>query len=188
MSDIHFRCLECNQSIEAPPDMGGQLISCPSCNHAIKVPAPYLKQPPVADMRDQEFYVAHQPASIAPTDASIPAKYGGIGRIGYFLFVIAISILGSIIGSAGQGFLYVGFLVTLILSLVTVISRLHNIGKSGWWSLLIFVPFANLVIGAQCLAYPEGYAVNGKLDTPGKIVLALFALVVIAFVLAVFLS
>ena len=39
MSDIKFNCPACKQSLEAPPDMVGQLIDCPSCNKVLEVPA-----------------------------------------------------------------------------------------------------------------------------------------------------
>ena len=37
MTDIVFSCPHCRQSIEAPPDMAGQLIECPSCKQTIEV-------------------------------------------------------------------------------------------------------------------------------------------------------
>lgn len=38
MSDIRFECPACKQSLEAPADMGGELIDCPSCNNTLEVP------------------------------------------------------------------------------------------------------------------------------------------------------
>ena len=43
MSDVTFNCPLCKQSLEAPSDMVGQIIDCPSCNKKIKV----SPQPPV---------------------------------------------------------------------------------------------------------------------------------------------
>lgn len=40
MSDIKFNCPSCAQSLEAPPDMAGQLIDCPSCKKTIEIPLP----------------------------------------------------------------------------------------------------------------------------------------------------
>jgi len=39
MADIKFKCLGCNQSLEAPPDMARQLIDCPTCKRVIEVPS-----------------------------------------------------------------------------------------------------------------------------------------------------
>lgn len=32
MSDIKFKCPACSQSLEAPAEMAGQLIDCPTCH------------------------------------------------------------------------------------------------------------------------------------------------------------
>ena len=37
MPDIKFNCPHCNQSLEAPTDMVGQLIECPSCKQTLEV-------------------------------------------------------------------------------------------------------------------------------------------------------
>jgi len=39
MSDIHFECPKCNQTIDAPEEMAAQLTECPTCNEVIEVPA-----------------------------------------------------------------------------------------------------------------------------------------------------
>ena len=40
MSDIKFNCSTCNQSLEAPPEMAGQLIECPTCKKTLEIPFP----------------------------------------------------------------------------------------------------------------------------------------------------
>ncbi len=40
MTDIMFTCQSCNQSLEASPDMAGQLIDCPKCQTTIEIPFP----------------------------------------------------------------------------------------------------------------------------------------------------
>ena len=37
MPNIQFKCPHCNQSIDAPIDMLGQLIECPSCSQTVEV-------------------------------------------------------------------------------------------------------------------------------------------------------
>ncbi|MFA6716299.1 MAG: hypothetical protein WCS27_13045, partial [Victivallaceae bacterium] len=39
MSDFKFKCPHCQQSLEAPEDMLGTAIDCPSCNGQIQIPA-----------------------------------------------------------------------------------------------------------------------------------------------------
>lgn len=49
MSDIRFNCPSCRQSLEAPPDMVGQVIDCPSCTKPIEIPTrptPRVETPP----------------------------------------------------------------------------------------------------------------------------------------------
>ncbi|MCZ7593077.1 MAG: hypothetical protein M5U15_13505 [Kiritimatiellae bacterium] len=38
MSDINFDCPNCGQNLDAPPDLAGLFIECPSCASVIKVP------------------------------------------------------------------------------------------------------------------------------------------------------
>jgi DNA-directed RNA polymerase subunit M/transcription elongation factor TFIIS len=38
MNDITFNCPRCNQSLETPPSMAGQLIDCPTCKTPIEIP------------------------------------------------------------------------------------------------------------------------------------------------------
>lgn len=40
MADINFDCPFCKQNLDAPDDMTGMSIECPSCGKAIRVPAP----------------------------------------------------------------------------------------------------------------------------------------------------
>lgn len=49
MADIKFNCPGCRQSLEAPPDMAGQLIDCPSCKISIEIPQARAleRQPPL---------------------------------------------------------------------------------------------------------------------------------------------
>ncbi len=39
MSDINFDCPKCGQNLDAPPDLAGLFVECPSCAAVIKVPA-----------------------------------------------------------------------------------------------------------------------------------------------------
>lgn len=39
MSDINFDCPKCGQNLDAPSDLAGLFVECPSCATVIKVPA-----------------------------------------------------------------------------------------------------------------------------------------------------
>lgn len=41
---------------------------------------------------------------------------------------------------------YVYHLVILLPSIAIIIRRLHDVGKSGWWTLGLFVPFLNFYV------------------------------------------
>ena len=45
MSDLAFNCPHCQQSLEAPEDMLGESIECPSCGGTIQIPAPDSESP-----------------------------------------------------------------------------------------------------------------------------------------------
>ena len=40
MNDIKFNCSACNQPLEAPPEMAGQMVACPKCQTPIEIPVP----------------------------------------------------------------------------------------------------------------------------------------------------
>lgn len=38
MTDISFTCPHCKQHLEAPPEMAGEQLSCPTCRNELKIP------------------------------------------------------------------------------------------------------------------------------------------------------
>lgn len=85
-------------------------------------------------------------------------KLGRCGRLEYFFSLI---ILGGIMlsveknsdfsyGQPNQGLVFF-LLILFILNIIQCLRRLNDIGKSGWYILLLLVPFANLYIGIQML-------------------------------------
>lgn len=48
MTDIRFACPECSQSLEAPSDMAGNEIDCPTCKKRISIPAVRPVPPPTS--------------------------------------------------------------------------------------------------------------------------------------------
>jgi uncharacterized membrane protein YhaH (DUF805 family) len=123
-------------------------------------------------------------------------EYGGIGRLAYvgysFLAGLAANVLGTIasgteLGPAAAGILLIA---AIGLTIFITVQRLKNMGYSGWWSLLIFVPLANILVGLRCLICPVGYADTKRLDRTGKIltwiVIGLFLLFVLGIVASMY--
>jgi uncharacterized membrane protein YhaH (DUF805 family) len=71
---------------------------------------------------------------------------GRASRKEYWCFFLANFIIGIIAELLWQDLSIIIFIVTLIPSLAVFVRRLHDIGKSGWWGLISFVPIANLYL------------------------------------------
>jgi DNA-directed RNA polymerase subunit RPC12/RpoP len=128
MSEINFKCPQCHQSIEAPSDMSGERVECPSCSAAIKVPFPQTnggkrivvkKRAPVK-RRPSEFNHSLDQARRNATAASTrrappPKKDSGPVGAGWVCFL-----LGIVLAFVPYGILLCGplFLVSLILAIV----------------------------------------------------------------------
>lgn len=46
-------------------------------------------------------------------------------------------------------------LIFAAINVPLTVARLHDTGSSGWWSLLLFVPFVNLVVWIYLLVAPS---------------------------------
>ncbi len=85
---------------------------------------------------------------------------GRITRLDYFLgsvlagiaaWAIALifeTLFGSVVGAVAFMLVYA---LLILVSFSLVVRRLHDIGVSGWWSLLLLVPFVNLAFGLYIL-------------------------------------
>lgn len=90
---------------------------------------------------------------------------GRIGRLQYFGFGIiwliilwfAIIFLGAFSNASGTSGAF-GYVALMILYAIATFSygirRLHDFDKSGWWYVLMFIPFANFVMGIVLLVAP----------------------------------
>lgn len=78
MSDIKFRCINCHQSLEAPPDMAGTELDCPSCLRRIVVPTSQ-KQVAYTAQRRPRFTV---PAESAAPDRGSKCHLFGLSTVG----------------------------------------------------------------------------------------------------------
>jgi len=45
MADISFACPQCNQELEAPTELAGEIVECPSCETQLEVPTAAVSQP-----------------------------------------------------------------------------------------------------------------------------------------------
>ncbi len=90
--------------------------------------------------------------------------------------MITVGLLATIFASV-QGLELIGLLFALG-AFVPVVFRLHDIGASGWWSLLTLVPLANLILGYYLVCAPTGYAIT---KTPDK-AMKVLSIVFVAFI------
>lgn len=107
-------------------------------------------------MTSRNPYVAPR---AAVTDASeefqpvrIFAVSGRIGRVRYIAYTIFLPFIlmfiagaaSAFLGDAGIAVIVVGWIATVVLSFMLTIQRSHDFNMSGWFSLLVLVPLANL--------------------------------------------
>lgn len=99
---------------------------------------------------------------------------GRIGRLQYFGFGViwgiilfftfsALGVGADADGNVGSGGVLLSFLLIIVYGIATLsygVRRLHDFDKSGWWYLLIFVPFANIVMGLILLLAPGTQGAN----------------------------
>ena len=52
-------------------------------------------------------------------------------------------------------------------------------GTSGWWILLMFVPFVSAILSIMLYACPEGYADTRKMDTAGVVIASIFGVLMV---------
>ncbi len=69
----------------------------------------------------------------------------------YIIFYILLSVLDGVIGtyseSTGTGLLSTIFSLGLLIPSIAILARrLHDIGRTGWWILLIFIPLIGAIV------------------------------------------
>ncbi|PKB78218.1 MAG: hypothetical protein BZY88_19505 [SAR202 cluster bacterium Io17-Chloro-G9] len=91
---------------------------------------------------------------------------GRIPRLRFFLhtilFLVISFVVGVIIGLANQSNLigWFGFALALIYIYFPVRGRLHDMGNSGWWAMLMLVPVFNLALWLFLLFMPGNRLAN----------------------------
>lgn len=87
---------------------------------------------------------------------------GSIGRLefiaGYLLFIFVAGVVAVIIRSSPDALWFLGWLFGLFIAFPVVftllVKRLHDVEKSGAWSLLIFIPGINLLMVLLLCVWP----------------------------------
>ncbi len=96
-----------------------------------------------------------------------PFRFDGrIGRLQYFgygiiwaLVIFLVTVLAG--GSRGALGLYIVLMLVFFVGTVSYgVRRLHDLGRTGWWYLLAFVPYANVVLGVVLLLVPGSQGPN----------------------------
>ena len=66
----------------------------------------------------------------------------------YFVVGFLVGLTSSNENGAGIGglIMLLTFLIFFLPSLAVVIRRLHDINRTGWWTLITFIPFGSLVL------------------------------------------
>lgn len=112
-------------------------------------------------------------------------RYGGIGRLFYFLATFGVGFIFGLMVPSSIESDSSAWMTLIIINIIFAVFRLHNIGISGWWSVLTLVPIAGFFVIIACLALPEGYKDTRKLDLAGKIIIGTLIGLVALFILIV---
>lgn len=112
------------------------------------------------------FGKKYEPVSYTPPGPI--DSHGRIGRLSYFLTGIFLSVVSGFLSFAiapssdGGWIVFCIFILlpTIYISFAAAIKRLHDLGQSGWWSLLSFIPFINLGLGIYLLFFKGMPGVN----------------------------
>jgi uncharacterized membrane protein YhaH (DUF805 family) len=77
----------------------------------------------------------------------------------YIIFAFVAGFVDALIGTDGLlGTIFI--LVTIIPSIAIATRRLHDIGKSGWWQLLVFIPIIGAIVLIVFLATKGSFGEN----------------------------
>ena len=95
----------------------------------------------VADAGDQT-----QPVKVFSVSGRIGrARYIAYGVGFYILFGALAAGLSMALGAVGAALMAIGWVALVVIGFMLTIQRCHDFNMSGWLSLLMFVPLANLI-------------------------------------------
>lgn len=133
----------------------------------------------------------YEPSTVetaAPSQVRVvPGDYGGITRGQYFLFGFLVGLVQVFLDGPTPSGSLVG-IVGFVVSLGLIFFRIINLGYSGLYFLLVFVPIVNILPLFQAAICPTGYAVTKKLDTIGTVLAGLILLAIALPLLFIFMS
>src|SRR5262245_7995065 len=85
-------------------------------------------------------------------EVSLFSASGRIGRaryiaygMGVYIAVMAVIVVGALLGTLGFVVMAVGYIAMLVMMFMLTIQRCHDFNTTGWLSLLVLVPLANLL-------------------------------------------
>jgi len=73
------------------------------------------------------------------------ARYIAYGFGLYFVFMFCAGVVAGTLGDAGFALMVLAWLAIAVLGIMLTIQRCHDFNMSGWLSLVIVVPLANLI-------------------------------------------
>lgn len=132
-------------------------------------------------------------------DSPFYARSGRIGRLRFLAYTVVLGLLLGLVAGILMGILvaiggesmaiFAGALlviITLYAQIVPAIRRFNDLGRSGWWSLLMLVPYLNIVVALYLMfaAGDDGYNDYGAPAYPPstRVKIAAFIFPVIALV------
>lgn len=101
-------------------------------------------------------------------------EYWMFGLFHYLISLLMVfldNILGIDLDGVGYGPLSIGYLLLMFVpSLSVLVRRLHDVGKSGWWMLILFVPIIGgiwlfILLVTDSKLEENEYGQNPKLST-----------------------
>ena len=103
-------------------------------------------------------------------------RFPGISRAMFLVWLVVVPLIPPLAlpfaAGPAMNVVVVGFLV------VGLVMRVQNVGWSGWWAIIAFVPFLNFLMIAACLVLPTEYAQTRRIDVAGQIMAVLLVAVV----------
>ncbi|WP_224816206.1 DUF805 domain-containing protein [Hasllibacter sp. MH4015] len=66
----------------------------------------------------------------------------------FYLFNIIVNVVASVVdGAIGMPIVsIVAFLALIVPGIAVAVRRMHDVGRSGWWLLILFVPLVGIIL------------------------------------------
>ena len=121
------------------------------------------------------------------SETGIGEERPGVGRLDYFLgkvgLGVAMAVAASNLDPQGWPMMVVGMVLSYA-GFALEVGRLRRIGLSRWWSVLRFVPYANLLYLIFLQSAPADWAATRRMDRAGKTLLVFQAALLVLLILA----